>query len=125
MGASGWVTTSIMTVFLVALYVLALRFGPRRGTWNQPAAGFRAPRRWLVVLLLGLATAHVAAGVIAMIVAPRSGVLVGLVSVMAAGGYALFAASGVLAVRMQRRRAADPDADVDAQVSAPSAIESD
>lgn len=50
----------------LGMLVVALRFGPRRGTWNQPAARFREPGvslRW-TMYLFGLA--HVGLGVVAM-----------------------------------------------------------
>jgi hypothetical protein len=60
-----WVTTAGFGLLCLAMFVLALRFGPRRGTWAQPAAKFVPPGRKLAWTLYAFGLAHVALGVAA------------------------------------------------------------
>lgn len=60
-----WIAILILGAFMLGMFVLALRFGPRRGYWAQPAAKFEAPGRKLAIVLYCIAGLHVLAGVAA------------------------------------------------------------
>jgi hypothetical protein len=86
------VVTILSGVIALALFVvLVLKFGPKRGDWNQPAAKLRAPGRRLRIALYVVAGLHVVAGVVAAFAAPGGGVGVVLVGVAAGGFYVLLA----------------------------------
>lgn len=64
-------TLGTLTAGIAALSVaglacmwLVMRIVPRAGTWNQPAAAFRAPGRMVQLAMYLLALAHVLAGAI-------------------------------------------------------------
>lgn len=91
-------------LFALAMFGVALRYGPRRGTWNQPAAAFMAPGGRMRVSLYVLAAAHVLGGIGIAIFAPGGGVAIMVVLLVMAGFYVLCARSLDVAERMQRRR---------------------
>lgn len=92
-------------LFALAMLGVALRFGPRRGTWNQPAAALVRPGRRLFISMYALAALHVVVGVIAAIAVPGAGLGVLVVLVATAVFYVLCAHSWSLATGVARRRA--------------------
>ena len=93
-------------VFALAMFGVALRFGPRRGSWNQPAAALRAPGRRMSWGLHAVALLHVVAGVVLAAKVPGGGAAVLVVMVLMAVFYELCAYSFTLAnsVALRRRR---------------------
>ena len=63
-------------VTMLVMYALVLRFGPRRGNWNSPAAAFRDPGRAIEVVLLVIAAVNAISGVVLAVALP-SGVRLG------------------------------------------------
>lgn len=96
-------------LFSLAMWALALRYGPRRGYWNQPAAALRRPGRRTFLSMYAIAALHVIAGIAGAIAVPGAGIGVLLVLVVTAGFYVLCAHSYALASsaaeRRRRRRA--------------------
>ncbi|MEO6866553.1 MAG: hypothetical protein ABI200_00870, partial [Gaiellales bacterium] len=88
----------------LAMLGVALRFGPRRGTWNQPAAAFVRPSRWLMICMYAFAAAHVVVGIIAATMVPGAGIGVLLVLVATAVFYVVGAHSYALVKGVERRR---------------------
>jgi hypothetical protein len=84
---------------------VALRVGPRRGFWNQPAAMLRRPGGRVFVGLYAFAIVHVLLGVGVVLLVPGGEVGVLVVLVGAALFYVLCAHSWVIAHRLPRRRA--------------------
>ena len=70
-----------IALFGLAMLGVALRFGPRRGYFNQPAAALRRPGRGMFVAMYVLAALHVLLGVIAAVAVPGGGIGVLLVLV--------------------------------------------
>jgi hypothetical protein len=94
-----------MALFGLAMLGVALRVGPRRGTWNQPAAALVRPGRRLFLAMYGLAALHVLVGLIAAFAVPGGEIDVLLVLVGAGAFYVLCAHSFALAHSVARRRA--------------------
>lgn len=85
------VATVGIALFMFTFYVLTLRFGPRRGYFNQPAAALRAPGRRMVTALYAVAAVHVVLGAVVWLSAPGSNGLVwgALLIGIAMGGFFL------------------------------------
>lgn len=103
--------TILVTLFLLgmallglAMLAVSLRVGPRRGTWNQPAAKLRRPGRAMWISLLVVAALHVVAGVVCLVAVPGAGVGVLLVLIATAAFYCLCAGSFGIATRLARVR---------------------
>ncbi len=94
-----------MALFGLAMLAVALRVGPRRGFWNQPAANLRHPGSRVIVGLYVFAFVHLALGLyITFFIEPQEfGVLV--VCVLMAAFYVLCGHSYQLAHRVARGRA--------------------
>jgi hypothetical protein len=88
----------------LAMMVLVLRFGPKRGTWNQPAAQLRRPGRKMSWGLHLVALLHVAAGIVLAVKVPGGGAAVLVVLVLMACFYELCAYSFSLATSVAARR---------------------
>ena len=93
-----------MDLFGLAMLGVALKFGPRRGFWNQPAAMLRRPGRRMFVSMYSLAALHVATGIGIAITMPYGGVGVLVVLCAIAVFYVLCAHSWVIAHSVARRR---------------------
>lgn len=93
-----------MLLFALAMLGVALRFGPRRGTWNQPAAALVRPGRRLMIAMYLVAGIHVLLGIIVAARVPGAGIGVLLVLVATAVFYVLCAHSWSLAASIARRR---------------------
>jgi len=93
-----------MALFGLGLFGAALRFGPRRGTWNQPAAALVRPGRVMFASMYALAAVHVVLGLIAALALPGGGI--GVLGVLVAMGsfYVLCAHSFALAHAVVDRR---------------------
>lgn len=91
-------------LFALAMLGVSLRFGPRRGYWNQPAAALRRPGRGMFLSMYALAALHVLLGLIAAIAVPGAGIAVLLVLVATGAFYVLCAHSWSLAHTISRRR---------------------
>lgn len=94
-------------LFALAMLGVALRWGPRRGTWNQPAAALVRPGRRMFVSMYLLALLHVALGLVLAIAAPGGGVAIFLVLLLMGAFYVLCAHSFALAHTVVRRRQRD------------------
>lgn len=101
-----WIATAVMALALTALGILVLRFGPRRGDWNNPAAVYRAPGANVRKALLALALLTLIVGIIATISVSdgRLGIL--LVAAALAAVYLAMASSATIARRAITRREA-------------------
>lgn len=93
-----------LALFGLAMLGVALRFGPRRGFWNQPAAALRRPGRVTFVGLYALAAVHVLLGIVAATAVPGGGLGVLLVLAAMAAFYVLCAHSYALATGVTSRR---------------------
>ena len=93
-----------MALLGVALLGVSLRVGPRRGTWNQPAAMLVRPGRRMVVAMYALAAVHVLLGLALAIAAPGGGIAILLVLVAMGTFYVMCAHSFQLAHSIRRRR---------------------
>ena len=93
-----------MALFGLAMLGVALRVGPRRGTFNQPAAALRRPGRRMFASMYVLAAVHVALGLAVAIAVPGGGIAVLLVLVAMASFYVLAAHSFALAHSVASRR---------------------
>jgi hypothetical protein len=93
-----------IALFGLAMLGVALRVGPKRGTWNQPAAALVRPGRGMFVTMYVVAAVHVLLGLIAAIKVPGAGVGVLVVLVAMAAFYVLCAHSFALATRVAHRR---------------------
>lgn len=104
LGAAGLL--ALFVLFAAAAFGLVLRLGPRRGSWNQPAAALRRPGRRMSWGLHLVALLHVAAGVVLAMKVPGGGAAVLVVLVAMACFYELCAWSFSLAtsVAVRRRR---------------------
>ena len=93
-----------MALFGLAMLAVALRAGPRRGYWNQPAAALVRPGRRMFIAMYAIAILHVLVGLIAALAVPGGGI--GIFLVLVAGGcfYVLCAHSWSLAHSVARRR---------------------
>ena len=60
-----WLAIVVLGAVMLGAFALVLRFGPRRGAWNQPAAALRPPGRGLRLALYGFALVHVLLGLAA------------------------------------------------------------
>lgn len=60
---SFWIAIAAFAVLAFAFYALTLRYGPRRGTWNQPAAALRRPGWKLGTVLYATGVAHGVTGI--------------------------------------------------------------
>lgn len=96
-----------MALFGLAMLGVALRLGPRRGYFNQPAAALRRPGRRMFVSMYALAAAHVVLGIIAATAVPGGGIGVLLVLIAMAVFYVLCAHSFALASNLGRGRSRD------------------
>lgn len=95
----------------LAMLAVALRVGPRRGTWNQPAAALRRPGRGVVLAMHALAVLHLLAGIVVAAAVPGGGFDIFVVLAVTAGFYVLCANGYSLARSAERRRstaASDP-----------------
>lgn len=95
-----------MILMGVAMLGVSLKFGPRRGFWNQPAAVLRRPGRITFISMYALALLHVACGIIAATQVPGGGIGVLVVLTTMGAFYVLCAHSFALAHSVARRRAA-------------------
>ena len=93
-----------MALFGLAMLGVSLRFGPRRGTWNQPAAALVRPGRRMFVALYAVAALHVALGLVLALAFPGGGIAILLVLVATGCFYVLCAHSWSLAHSLKRRR---------------------
>lgn len=92
-----------MALFGVVLLAVVLRVGPKRGTWNQPAAALRRPGRITFRGVYLLAIVHVIAGIGIALRAPGDGTAMLVLLVVMACFYVLMAHSYALAMRVTRR----------------------
>lgn len=99
-----------MALFGIALLLLVLRVGPKRGTWNQPAAALRRPGRVTFGGVYALAIAHVLLGIGIALRAPGNGTAMLVLLVVVACFYVLLAHSYSLATRVTRRSEHHDDA---------------
>jgi hypothetical protein len=90
-------------LFGLAMLAVALRYGPRRGYWNQPAAALRRPGRFTFRGMYAVAIVHVVLGVVVAIAVPGAGIGMLLVLVATACFYVLCAHSFALATGTKRR----------------------
>ncbi|MCW2960144.1 MAG: hypothetical protein JWM90_531 [Thermoleophilia bacterium] len=95
---------ALFVVFGVAMLAVALRYGPKRGTWNQPAAAFRRPGRFTFRGMYAVAIVHVLLGIIVTVAVPGAGIGILLVLIFTGCFYVLCAHSFALASGIQRRR---------------------
>jgi hypothetical protein len=93
-------------VFALAMLGVALRWGPRRGTWAQPAASLRRPGRATALAMYSMAALQLVAGIVAATQIPGVGTGVLLVCAACSGFYVLCAVSYSLAMRVSRPRGA-------------------
>ena len=93
-----------MALLGVALLVLVLRVGPRRGYWNQPAAELRQPGRRMFVAMYALAAVHVVLGLVAALAVPGGGIGIFLVLLATGAFYVLCAHAWSVARAIARRR---------------------
>lgn len=84
-----WGAIVIMALFVLAMFALVLRVGPRSGFFNQPAEKFRPPGRIMQVSMYIFAALHVAVAVVAAIAIPSVGGSVILVGIGMAAFYVL------------------------------------
>lgn len=91
-------------LFALAMWGVALRFGPRRGYWNQPAAALMRPGRKLMWSMYAIALVHVLLGTVLAFAAPSGGVAVFLVLLVMGIFYVLCAHSFSLATSVVERR---------------------
>lgn len=94
---------AFFVVFGLVMLAVALRYGPKRGTWNQPAAAYRRPGRFTFRGMYAGAIIHVVLGIIVLIAVPGAGIGILLVLVATGCFYALCAHSFALASGIQRR----------------------
>ena len=92
-----------MALFGMIALLLVLRVGPKRGSWNQPAAMLRLPGRFTFTGVYALAILHVAAGIGIALRAPGDGTAMLVLLVIVACFYVLMAHSCALAMRVGRR----------------------
>jgi len=97
-------------LFSLAMLAVVLRAGPKRGTWNQPAAELRAPGKRMSIGLYVAAALHVITGIILAVAMPGGGIAILVVLVVTACFYVLFAQSYALAHKVVARREHAPDA---------------
>lgn len=102
LGAAGLLLLFIL--FALGMFVLALRFGPKRGSWNQPAAKLRPTGRKLAWGLHLVTLLHVVAGIVLAVKVPGGGVAVLVVLIVMACFYELCAYSFRLATSVTARR---------------------
>ncbi len=93
-----------MALFGLAMLAVSLRVGPRRGTWNQPAAALRQPGRGMFVAMYAIAIVHVLIGLGAALFVPGGGIGIFLVMLATGVFYVLCAHSWALAHAIRRRR---------------------
>ena len=93
-----------MALFGLAMLAVALRVGPRRGFWNQPAAALRAPGRRMFIGMYAVAILHVLTGLGVALLVPGGGIGIFLVLLATAVFYVLCAHSWALAHAVRRRR---------------------
>lgn len=93
-----------MALFGLAMLAVVLRVGPRRGTWNQPAAAFVRPGRRMGAGMYAMAVLHVVAGIVCAVSVPGAGTGVLVVLVAMAAFYVLCAHSFSVASRVAHRR---------------------
>lgn len=93
-----------MAGFGVLMLAVALKVGPRRGYWNQPAAKLRPTGRGMLLAMYAMAALHVALGLVAAFAVPGGGIGVLVVLVAMATFYVLCAHSWALAHAVARRR---------------------
>ncbi|MBC7644350.1 MAG: hypothetical protein H7123_04430 [Thermoleophilia bacterium] len=99
-----WVTVIVIALSLTALYAATLKYGPRRGYWNQPAARLRAPGRQLVIALWIFAALHAVAGLAMMVFSDTYGLSVFIVSLLMGGFYGAMAMVMQIATIAQRKQ---------------------
>jgi hypothetical protein len=90
-------------LFALAMLVLCLRFGPRRGYWNQPAAGLVRPGRRMFRSLYAVAILHVLVGAGLALFAPGGGPVIFLVLLGTGAFYAVAAHSWTVGTRTMHR----------------------
>ncbi len=108
-------TILVLTISAFALLVLVLKFGPGRGTWNQPAAAFRAPGRAVSGLVAGCGVLMAAACIVLASLPAGDGFELSLVvlGLAMAAMMGLLAACGALAPHIAGSRAVASDVAVD------------
>lgn len=94
-------------LFALGMFGVALRWGPRRGTWNQPAAALARPGRGIFVAMYLVAAVHVVLGLVLAFAAPGGGIAIFLILLVTGGFYVLCAHSFALAHSIVRRRNRD------------------
>ncbi|MCB0878159.1 MAG: hypothetical protein KDC46_04180, partial [Thermoleophilia bacterium] len=85
-----------MALLGLAMLGVSLRVGPRRGTWNQPAAALARPGRRMFISMYALAALHLGFGLIAAFAIPGGGIAILLVLVAMGSFYVLCAHSWAL-----------------------------
>ena len=107
MGLAGVIAIVAFVAFWVVFVVAVLRFGPRRGQWNQPAAELRPPGRRTRIALYVTAAVHVVVGVVAALASPGTAFWRGtglvIVALAAAVFYVACAECMRIAARIARR----------------------
>ena len=91
-------------LFGLAMFAIALRVGPTRGFWNQPAAELRPTGRGVFIALYVVAGLHLLAGLLAAFVVPGGELAVFVVLALTGAFYVACAHSWALAHRLVRRR---------------------
>src|SRR5687767_11231029 len=84
-------------LFALGMFGAALRFGPKRGTWNQPAAALVRPGRKMFVTMYLIAAVHAAVGLVLAFTVPGGGPAIFFVLLFMGGFYVLCAHSFALA----------------------------
>jgi hypothetical protein len=90
--------------FGVVMLAVALRWGPRRGTWNQPAAALRRPGARLAASMYVLAGVHVVLGLVLATSFEGGGLAIFLAMCVMGAFYAMCAQCWTIAQRLVRRR---------------------
>src|SRR4051812_16761613 len=94
---------AFFVMFALAMFVLCLRFGPRRGYWGQPAAGLVRHGRRMFISLYSVALLHVALGIGLAFLAPGGGTAIFLVLVGMGAFYVIAAHSWAVGTRTMHR----------------------
>jgi hypothetical protein len=105
---SVWIAVIVFGVLTLALGAMVLRFGPRRGYWNQPAAVLRPVRSWLRISMWSIGAVHVVVGIGVAIAVPGAGFAIVAVCAGMGGIYVLFGEAWAAGKRIAQRTPASP-----------------